>query len=312
MPGATSHPGLRFLWLFPPALADLACDLWTAFPAPCWFLRRCRSCHLPVPPLSSTAADAFGFHSGLQASGPPTSAGFVHASYAQLSSWAQWLSRLSLCCFIRSSSPQVLRFRLPATYSRWVYCLLLTPVLLCPAFLCMQAVDSLRDGTSLAVVPTVLSGQVMKYVRDTLAEFRSSFRSPRRSQLCYYARLAQIPSFPILARAPSHLPLLSSIRRSAHGSFAIFLYQTVPQHLQVHSVSRQQPRGAGLHNRPGASRPGRTRSFARTSIARFSPKAAGLPWSVGRSTPTLTPPHVPEGLAVSCARRMSSPPRGPS
>ena len=114
------------------------------------------------------------------------------------------------------------------------------------------------------------------------------------------------------ASPPSHLPLPSSTRRSAHSSFAIFLYQTVPQHLQVHSVSRQQPRGAGLHNRPGASRPGRTRSFARTSIARFSPKAAGLPWSVGRSTPTLTPPHVPEGLAVSCARRVSSPPRGPS
>ena len=92
--------------------------------------------------------------------------------------------------------------RLPATYSRWVYCLLLTPVLLCPAFLCMQAVDSLRDGTSLVIAPTVLSGQVMKYIRGTLAEFRGSLRSPRRSQLCYYARLAQVPSFPILARAP--------------------------------------------------------------------------------------------------------------
>ena len=190
--------------------------------------------------------------------------------------------------------------------------MLLTFVLLCPTFLNMPAVDPLRNGTSLAIVSTVLSGQVMEYVRGTLAESQSSFRSPQRSQLCYYARLAQIPSFPILARAPSHLPLLSSIRRSAHWSFAIFLYQTVPQHLQVHSVSRQQPRGAGLHNLPGASRPGRTRSFARASVAHFSPKAAGLPWSVGRFTPTLTSPHVPEGLAVSCARRVSSPPRGPS
>ena len=190
---------------------------------------------------------------------------------------------------------------------------MLTPVLLCPAFLCMQAVDSLRDGTSLAVVPTVLSGQVMKYVKDTLAEFRSSFPQPPTITTMPPCATCSSSSLSYsYASPPSHLPLPSSTRRSAHSSFAIFLYQTVPQHLQVHSVSRQQPRGAGLHNRPGASRPGRTRSFARTSIARFSPKAAGLPWSVGRSTPTLTPPQVPEGLAVSCARRLSSPPRGPS
>ena len=190
---------------------------------------------------------------------------------------------------------------------------MLTHVLLCHAFLCMRAMDSPRDGTSLVISPTVLSGQVMKYVKDTLAEFRSSFPQPPTITTMPPCATCSSSSLSYsYASPPSHLPLPSSTRRSAHSSFAIFLYQTVPQHLQVHSVSRQQPRGAGLHNRPGASRPGRTRSFARTSIARFSPKAAGLPWSVGRSTPTLTPPHVPEGLAVSCARRMSSPPRGPS
>ena len=146
------------------------------------------------------------------------------------------------------------------------------------------------------------------------------------------------------ASSSSHLPLPFPTRWSAHSSSAIFLYQTAPQHRQVHSVSRQQcdpgvscsrsswypragtssagfvaipswhgrPRGAGLHNRPGASRPGRTRSLARTAFARFSPEATGLPWSVVRSTLALTPPHVPEGLAVSCARRLSSPLRGPS
>ena len=69
----------------------------------------------------------------------------------------------------------MLRFRLPATYSRWVYCSLLTHVLLCHAFLCMRAMDSPRDGTSLVISPTMLSDKVMKYVKETLAEFRSSF-----------------------------------------------------------------------------------------------------------------------------------------
>ena len=241
MPGATSHPGLRFLWLFPPALADLACGLWTALPAPCWFLRRCRSCHLPVPPLSSTAADAFGFHSGLQASGPPTSAGFVHASYAQLSSWAQWLSRLSFYCFIRSSSPWVLRFRLPATHSRWVYCSLLAHVLRCHTFLCMRAVDSPRDGTSLVISPTALSGKVMKYVKDTLVKFRSSLPQPLTITTMPPCAACSSSSLSYsYASSPNHLPLHSSTCRSAHSSFTIFLYHAVPQHRQVHSASRQQ------------------------------------------------------------------------
>ena len=104
----------------------------------------------------------------------------------------------------------------PETCSRQVCCMLLTFVLLCPTFLNMPAVDPLRNGTSLAIVSTVLSGQVMEYVRGTLAESQSSFRSPQQSQLCYYARLAQIPSFPILARAPQSpaTPLFYSPVRS--------------------------------------------------------------------------------------------------
>lgn len=181
---------------------------------------------------------------------------------------------------------------------------MLTPILLCRAFLCMRAIDSPRDGTSLFISPTVLSGQGMKHVKDTLAEFRIGFpQLPTITAIPPCATRSSSSLSHSYACSLSHPPLPSSTRRSAHSSFAIFLYQTVPQHRQVHSVSRQQcdlgaswhgrPRGAGLHNRPGASRPGRTRPLAGTSFACFSPKATDLPWSVDSSTPTLASPHVP-------------------
>ena len=66
---------------------------------------------------------------------------------------------------------------------------------------------------------------------------------------------------------PSHLPFPSATHRSAHSSFTVLLCQTVPQHRQVHSVSRQQ---CGL----GAS----------------CPRSGGYPWAGTSSVGCITMP----------------------
>ena len=198
---------------------------------------------------------------------------------------------------------------------------------------------SVRVGTKLYISPTTLTRRIVKDIHGLLISFWSDFQCllTMPIRLACAACSGSFLSHP-WANSPGRPALHSFTRRSAHSSFATFLYHAVPQHRQVHSVARQQCdlganwsrpdrssragflpsvstaltswhlrlRGPGLLSRPGASRPGRTRSLAETSVACFPLRAASPFWSGGHPPPTLAPPHASQGLAVSFALLLSS------